>query len=342
MDYSQINFLNDFEFVSTFSETNGASRSGQHRVINHALPIHNRTEPCRTTVDNYASGTDLRRPSHLSFHTPYVPWFPAGSSGVPPNLPRYDQQMGLGYLPPATNLVDPNAGNPSPPPAFFAAHSSHVRRQRPLAIYVPPLYLNQPYSLHHTRGAEPNLSNVPSLGSLANGLGSEMTSDHTQSFSPSPCPTPAQANGPSTSGAQTAPQTTYNYQCLWGACGQLIHGDQNNVRKHLKTHHAVTLDKTRVICLWGSACGSATRGDTIARHIVEKHLRAQWACSKCGARFLRKDEGRKYTKGHGRADCAGADLFECPGPGAIYMAPDATSVLTASSTGSYHPVSPVT
>ncbi|KAH7927973.1 hypothetical protein BV22DRAFT_243656 [Leucogyrophana mollusca] len=335
MDYLQNDFIPNpddlFQFMNKFNETSAAHSSGQNRAFDHAPPVHNRTEPCQTVIDKFADGIDWDHPPHPSLPAPHVPRSHVGGFGAPTDLPQRSRQMNMGYSPPATSPVNPNAGN-LPPSAFFAVDPKHIGGQPPSAVYPPNLN-----PLHQTYKAASNLFNVPSPKTLVKGLGSEMTSGRKHSFPRSPPCLKSQSTLRRRVGmhrsrrplhqteAKAAPQGTYVYQCLWGPCDQFIHGDRNSIRKHLKEYHAVPVDKTLVTCLWEGTCGDEMRGDSIPRHI-EVHLGVQWICSRCGVRLSRKDSGWRHTERHDGTDCAGADIDEHPGPKALCFSFDATSV----------------
>ncbi|KAN0081628.1 hypothetical protein V8E55_009252 [Tylopilus felleus] len=104
------------------------------------------------------------------------------------------------------------------------------------------------------------------------------------------------------------------HPCRWeqgrAPCHPWIRGDESSINAHIQKWHRGKPggDKSRVDCRW-SACGKTMRKDSIARHIVTKHLGEMWECQGCGKEIIRSDVYRQHV--------ARSDFDACRTSGAL-------------------------
>ena len=104
------------------------------------------------------------------------------------------------------------------------------------------------------------------------------------------------------------------HPCRWeqgrAPCHLWIRGDESSINAHIQKWHRGKPggDKSRVDCRW-SACGKTMRKDSIARHIVTKHLGEMWECQGCGKEIIRSDVYRQHV--------ARSDFDACRTSGAL-------------------------
>ncbi|KAH7905393.1 hypothetical protein BJ138DRAFT_779440 [Hygrophoropsis aurantiaca] len=74
-------------------------------------------------------------------------------------------------------------------------------------------------------------------------------------------------------------------------CEDLIGVTKAEVSRHLRMQHGVNSASRGVTCTWNGGCAAMPmRGDTIARHVVSRHLgTGKVKCRVCGKRFARRD-----------------------------------------------------
>ncbi|KAN0081630.1 hypothetical protein V8E55_009254 [Tylopilus felleus] len=90
------------------------------------------------------------------------------------------------------------------------------------------------------------------------------------------------------------------HPCRWeedrSPCQIWIRGDESSINAHIQKWHRgkIGRDKSRVDCRW-STCGKTMRKDSIARHIVTKHLGEMWECQGCGKAIVRGDVYRQHA-----------------------------------------------
>ena len=90
------------------------------------------------------------------------------------------------------------------------------------------------------------------------------------------------------------------FQCRWeenrSPCHLWIKGDKSCISTHIQRWHGVKPggEKLEVECRW-SGCGAKMLKESIARHLVSKHLGEMWECLGCGKEAARYDVHRRHT-----------------------------------------------
>ncbi|KAH7905580.1 hypothetical protein BJ138DRAFT_746950 [Hygrophoropsis aurantiaca] len=107
----------------------------------------------------------------------------------------------------------------------------------------------------------------------------------------------------------------YVYKCMWGApdapgCGVWFESTRKEISRHLRNYHGIKASgQTSQPCYW-NGCNTSMRVDSIARHMISRHLAAMMYCSTCGRTFAREGAFRIHTQG----PCPNAKLITRPGP----------------------------
>ncbi|KAH7905822.1 hypothetical protein BJ138DRAFT_715463 [Hygrophoropsis aurantiaca] len=81
------------------------------------------------------------------------------------------------------------------------------------------------------------------------------------------------------------------------SCEDLIGVTKAEVSQHLRKRHGVNTASRGVTCAWNGGCtAQPMRGDSIARHVVSKHLGAgRVMCGVCGKRYARRDASKSHA-----------------------------------------------
>ncbi|KAH7915243.1 hypothetical protein BJ138DRAFT_1176644 [Hygrophoropsis aurantiaca] len=79
-------------------------------------------------------------------------------------------------------------------------------------------------------------------------------------------------------------------------CEELIGLTKAEVSQHLRKRHGVNTASRGVTCTWDGGCvAQPMRGDSIARHVVSKHLgTGRVECGVCGKRYARRDAFKSH------------------------------------------------
>ncbi|KAH7905007.1 hypothetical protein BJ138DRAFT_1183842 [Hygrophoropsis aurantiaca] len=79
-------------------------------------------------------------------------------------------------------------------------------------------------------------------------------------------------------------------------CGDLIGVTKAEVSQHLRRRHGVRSASRGMTCAWDGGCAAQPmRGDSLARHVVSKHLgTGKVMCGVCGKRYARRDAFKSH------------------------------------------------
>ncbi|KAH7910227.1 hypothetical protein BJ138DRAFT_1153420 [Hygrophoropsis aurantiaca] len=80
------------------------------------------------------------------------------------------------------------------------------------------------------------------------------------------------------------------------ACEGFIGVTKAEVSRHLRKRHGVNTASKGVTCPWNGCAARPMRGDSLARHVMSRHLgRGRVICGRCGKMFARSDAFKPHA-----------------------------------------------